>query len=125
MSGEGITPSVRPLCGRTLRRWHSRTGVQGHPYMHSLTYSRTYVHQASRGCILFLDASICIHVLKKPLTLQRVLLPPLLLRLDGVEDGGADQEVGERADDEAEGADVLLLHATGRATERAAAAAGG
>ncbi len=99
--------------------WCPRAPIHAQSYVQSYTY----VHQASCGYILFLDASICIHVLKKPLTLQRFLLPPLLLRLDGVEDGGADQEVGERADDEAEGADVLLLHATGRATERAAAAA--
>ncbi len=45
------------------------------------------------------------------LTLECFLLSLLLLGLDGVKDGGADEQVGERADDEAEGADVLLLHA--------------
>jgi hypothetical protein len=38
------------------------------------------------------------------------VLSLLLFRLDDVEDGGADQQVGECGDDEAEGSYVLLLH---------------
>ena len=46
------------------------------------------------------------------LTFESLLLPLLLLRLDGVEDGGPDEKISESSDDQAEGPHVLLLHPT-------------
>ena len=60
MSGEGITPSLRPAPLRTdtqtmaFTDWCPRAPIHAQSYVQSYTY----VHQASCGCILFLDASI-------------------------------------------------------------------
>lgn len=39
-----------------------------------------------------------------------LLLPHLVVGLQGIKDGGPDQQVGERADDEGQGPHVLPLH---------------
>ena len=46
----------------------------------------------------------------RALTGQQVESLDFVLRLEGVKNGGADQQVGEGADDQRDGADVLLLH---------------
>lgn len=58
------------------------------------------------------------------LLLQDATAGALRLRLQRVEDGGADEQVGEHAEDERQGPDVLLLHPWRRRRGRISAVTG-